>query len=184
MGRPFHQKLMTELWTNHKGEQKPNLNKTVFTYIYSFKRKTKKIGRCISSWHRNIFSILFAIWHSFLWLRLHSKEEIWADYMRGFFYSGLWGQIPFAWCASQIPEKTFLPLLQMWFVLVLSVLGYEVKVEKLGKKLRISSRLQIHKRFNEAKVWKMNNIYRHWVLKSMVDILILFNLSGFKKCVT
>lgn len=161
--RPFHKKLMTGgiIWMNHKDEQRPNLKKTVFTYIYSFKRKTKNNWKMHFKLTQKCFLIFFN--HlTILWLRLHNKEEIWAGCKKGFFYSGVWGQIPFAECALQVPEKTFLPLLQMWFILVSSISGYGVKVEKLGKKLRISRRLQIHKRFNEAKV-------ERWITRTDIE---------------
>lgn len=58
-------------------------------------------------------------------------------------------------CASKMREKKkLLTLLQMWHMLVLSILGYEVKVEELGKKVRTSRKLQLCKSFNEAKVEK------------------------------
>jgi len=56
-------------------------------------------------------------------------------------------------CASQISKKEkFLRLLQMWHVSVLSILGYEVKVEGVDKRVRTSGRLQVCKNFNEKKL--------------------------------
>lgn len=54
---------------------------------------------------------------------------------------------------SQISEKEkFLTHFQMSQLLVLSILGYEVKVEELGKRIRTSRRLQLCKSFSGAKV--------------------------------